>query len=70
MPGREISIAPAWLLGWLLVAACQPAGAEASDRATPDRPNVVFILVDDLTWADVGYRWILDTARAIFGKGS
>jgi arylsulfatase A-like enzyme len=38
----------------LLAAVYAVTGAAASDKCTPARPNVVFILADDVGWGDLG----------------
>lgn len=48
------SVRPFILLLFVIVAADDAFIANAADRASADRPNIVFILADDLSWSDLG----------------
>src|SRR6185436_4175703 len=48
-----------WFLGfgfWCFTSVLTPAGLSADDL--PSRPNIIFILVDDLRWDEVDYPFV------------
>ena len=47
---------PLIILFALVIAGCEPGGDASSDaeQVVDDRPNIVFVLVDDLRWDEVG----------------
>jgi arylsulfatase A-like enzyme len=51
-----------WLV--LLTASALTAYAQSSTNPSKEKPNIIFILVDDMGWGDVGAFWQQQRARA------
>lgn len=41
------------IIGFLTLSSCQSPSKSASEK--PQKPNIVFVIADDLGWADIGY---------------